>query len=68
MQSVKSSNEIEVIVTSDERINEIVNGNSAPMNQNEQEIASSRDALAQIRTGYENMDLRESDILRLHAI
>ena len=32
VQSVKSSNEIEGIVTTDERINEIVNGNSAPLN------------------------------------
>lgn len=68
VQSVKSSNEIEGIVTTDERINEIVNGNSAPLNHNEQEIASYRDALAQIHTGYADMDLRESDILRLHAI
>ena len=30
VQSVKSSNAMEGIVTTDERINEIVNGNSAP--------------------------------------
>ena len=68
VQSVKSSNEIEGIVTTDERINEIVNGNSAPLNHNEQEIAGYRDALAQVHTGYADMDLRKSDILRLHAI
>ena len=68
VQSVKSSNVIEGIVTTDERINEIVNGNSAPLNHNEQEIAGYRDALAQIHKGYADMDLRESDILRLHAI
>ena len=68
VQSVKSSNEIEGIVTTDERINEIVIGNSAPLNHNEQEIAGYRDALAQVHTGYADMDLRESDILRLHAI
>lgn len=68
VQSVKSSNEIEGIVTTDERINEIVNGNSAPLNHNEQEIAGYRDALARIHTDYADMDLRESDILRLHAI
>ena len=37
MQSVKNSNEIEGIVTTDERINEIVNGNSALLNHSEQE-------------------------------
>jgi len=68
VQSVKSSNEIEGIVTTDERIQEIVNKNSAPLNHNEQEIAGYRDALAQIHTGYADMDFRESDILRLHAI
>ena len=68
VQSVKNSNEIEGIVTTDERINEIVNGNSAPLNHSEKEIAGYRDALAQVHTGYTDMDFRESDVLRLHAI
>ena len=68
VQSVKSSNEIEGIVTTDERINEIVRGNSAPLNHNEQEIAGYRDALSEVHKGYAEMDLRESDILRLHSI
>lgn len=66
IQSVKSSNEIEGIITSDERINEIVNQNSSPLNHNEAEIAGYRDALSIIHTGYENIDFREIDILRLH--
>lgn len=66
VQSIKSSNEIEGIVTSDERINEIVNQNSSPLNHNEAEIAGYRDALNIIHTGYENIDFRQSDILRLH--
>ena len=68
VQSVKSSNAIEGIVTTDERINEIVNGSSAPLNHSEQEIAGYRDALAEVHTGYVNMDFRQADILRLHAI
>ncbi|MCC6095777.1 MAG: Fic family protein, partial [Eubacterium sp.] len=56
IQSVKSSNEIEGIVTTDERIREIVNENSAPLNHSEQEIAGYRDALAQIHTGYRDID------------
>ncbi len=68
VQSVKSSNAIEGIVTTDERINEIVNGSSAPMNHSEQEIAGYRDALAEVHTGYQDMDFRQSDILRLHGI
>jgi len=68
IQSVKNSNEIEGIITTDERIREIVNQNSAPLNHNEQEIAGYRDALAVVHTEYSNMDLSEADILRLHAI
>lgn len=68
VQSVKSSNAIEGIVTSDERINAIVNQNSAPMNHNEAEIAGYRDALNAIHTDYEHLDFRQSDILRLHEM
>ena len=68
VQSVKSSNAIEGIVTSDERIAAIVNGNSAPLNHNEAEIAGYRDALAVIHEHYRNIDFRCRDILRLHAM
>ena len=68
VQSVKSSNAIEGIVTTDDRINEIVNGNSAPLNHSEQEIAGYRDALAVVHTSYADMDLCQADILRLHAV
>ena len=67
VQSVKSSNAIEGIITSDERIAAIVNQNSAPLNHTESEIAGYRDALNAIHLNYDNLDLRESDILRLHA-
>lgn len=68
VQSVKSSNAIEGIVTTDERIREIVNGSSAPLNHSEQEIAGYRDALAEVHRGYMDMDFCEVDILRLHGI
>ncbi|MBQ9167378.1 MAG: Fic family protein [Oscillospiraceae bacterium] len=68
IQSVKSSNAIEGIVTSDTRIAEIVNQNSAPLNHNEMEIAGYRDALNEIHTGHQYIDFRQSDILRLHEI
>ena len=45
-----------------------MNGNSAPLNHSEQEIAGYRDALAQVHTEYADMDFRQADILRLHAI
>lgn len=68
VQSVKSSNAIEGIVTSDERIQAIVNQNSAPLNHNEAEIAGYRDALNTIHLSYEYIDFRQSDILRLHEM
>lgn len=68
VQSVKSSNAIEGIITSDERINAIVNQNSAPLNHNEAEIAGYRDALNAIHLGYEHLDFQQSDILRLHEM
>lgn len=68
VQSIKSSNAIEGIVTSDERIAAIVNQNSAPLNHNEAEIAGYRDALNDIHLGYEHIDFRQSDILRLHEM
>ena len=66
VQSVKSSNAIEGIVTSDSRVAEIVNQNSAPLNHSEMEIAGYRDALSAIHMGYEYLDFRQADILRLH--
>ncbi len=66
VQSVKSSNAIEGIVTSDDRIAAIVNQSSAPLNHNEAEIAGYRDALNAIHTGHEHLDFRAADILRLH--
>ena len=68
VQSVKSSNAIEGIVTSDERIREIVNKSSKPLNHNELEIAGYRDALNQIHLNYENIKFEEDTILNLHRI
>lgn len=68
VQSVKSSNAIEGIVTSDERIEEIVNQNSKPLNHNEYEIAGYRDALNEIHLHYEDIEFSEKTILRLHEI
>ena len=68
IQSVKSSNAIEGIVTSDERIAAIVNQNSAPLNHNEAEIAGYRDALNEIHLGFSHIDFTQRHILRLHRM
>ena len=68
IQSVKGSNAIEGIVTTDVRIKAIVNGNSAPLNHSEREIAGYRDALDEIHTGFELMPISENTILHLHQV
>jgi Fic family protein len=68
IQSIKGSNAIEGIITSDKRIEEIVNKSSPPLNHNEQEIAGYRDALNAIHQGYQFIDIKEADILNLHNI
>ena len=68
VQSIKSSNAIEGIVTSDERIAAIVNQDSAPLNHNEAEIAGYRDALNEIHLNYPHMDFCVRDIIRLHQM
>lgn len=68
IQSVKSSNAIEGIITSDERIVEIVNQSSKPLNHNEAEIAGYRDALNMIHLEYNNLDFTEETILKLHEM
>ncbi len=66
IQSVKSSNEIEGIVTTDERIVQIVQQNSAPLNHNEEEISGYRDALNIIHTEHQNIPFNENTVLSLH--
>ena len=66
VQSVKGSNAIEGIVTTDKRIEEIVHQNSAPLNHNEQEIAGYRDALNLVHANYENINFDLESILNLH--
>lgn len=68
VQSVKGSNAIEGIVTTDKRIEEIVNKSSAPLNHNEQEIVGYRDALNLIHSRHEEMSFNEELVLNLHRI
>ena len=68
IQSVKGSNAIEGIVTTDKRIEEIVNQSSAPLNHNEREIAGYRDVLNLIHTRHTDMSLNEELVLNFHRI
>ena len=68
VQSVKGSNAIEGIITTDARIKEIVNGNSAPLNHSEREIAGYRDALDEIHSSHEDMIFSANLILHIHEV
>lgn len=68
VQSVKSSNALEGIVTTDERLASIVNDSAAPLNHDEAEIAGYRDALALVHENYRDLDFRQADIRHLHRV
>ncbi len=68
IMSVQSSNEIEGIVTSEQRLIRIVSKNEAPITHDEAEIAGYRDALNLIHTSHEEMNITEKQILQLHKI
>ncbi len=68
VQSVKASNAIEGIVTTDKRIESIVNKDTEPLNHDEKEIAGYRDALERIHDEHEAMDVDQRQLLLLHRI
>lgn len=68
VQSVKGSNEIEGIVTTDKRIEEIVNQNSNPLNHSEKEIAGYKDALNIVHNNYNTLSITVENIKNLHRI
>ena len=66
IESIKASNAIEGIVTTDQRIRALVGG-SAPLNHTEAEIAGYRDVLNEVHTNFSVHDFKESDICAFHA-
>ena len=66
IESIKASNAIEGIVTTDQRVRAIAGG-SAPLNHTEAEIAGYRDVLGEVHVNFAAHDFRESDIRAFHA-
>ena len=66
IQSTESSNKIEGIYTSDERLKKIVFDKTMPRNRNEQEIAGYRDVLNTIHENYDFIPIRATLLLQLH--
>ena len=66
IQSTESSNKIEGIYASDDRLKKIVLEKTMPKTRNEFEIAGYRDVLNTIHESYEHIPVRPSIILQLH--
>ena len=67
VDSVKASNAIEQIVTTDKRIREIVNG-AKPQTHDEEEIGGYLDALNEIHSNYGNLPFEEKTIKHFHEL
>ena len=63
IESVKASNAIEGIVTTDVRLAELMTGDSAPLNHTEAEISGYRDVLKEIHENPSAHDFSEREIL-----
>lgn len=66
VESTESSNRIEGIVASRERIEQLVAGSTLPQNRSEQEIAGYREVLATIHANHGDMPFTPSLVLQLH--
>lgn len=66
IQSTDASNRIEGIITTDERLSQIVKEKTMPKNRNEQEIAGYRDVLTIIHESYDYIPPKPNVILQLH--
>ena len=66
VESVKHSNALEGIVTTDQRIQAIVGEFSSPLNHTEAEIAGYRDVLNEIHTNFAAHDFSEDEIHQFH--
>ncbi len=68
IQSVKASNAIEGIVTTDKRIKAILSESVAPINHDEEEIVGYRDVLNIIHNNYDDYQINKKDILEFHRL
>ncbi len=66
IQSTESSNKIEGIYTSDERLKKIVLDKTTPKSRSECEIAGYRDVLNTIHENFEHIPVKSSFMLQLH--
>ena len=67
IESVKASNAIEGIVTTDARLAELMSGDVVPLNHTEAEIFGYRDALREIHENHDSHDFSEREILAFYG-
>lgn len=68
IQSVESSNRIEGIITTDDRLKKIVKNKTMPKNRTEKEIAGYRDVPSMIHESYDYMPININMILQFNNI
>lgn len=68
VQSTESSNKIEGIFTSSDRLNKILRDKTRPSNRSEQEIAGYRDVLSLIHESHDYIKATPNMILQLHKM
>lgn len=66
IQSTEASNRIEGIITTDERLKQLVRDKTMPRTRSEKEIAGYRDVLSTIHESYDYIPPRPALILQLH--
>lgn len=68
IQSTESSNAIEGIVTTNQRLKQLLAGKTSPRNRNEQEISGYKAVLETVHQSFEYMPISANVILQLHKI
>lgn len=68
VQSVESSNRIEGVTVSAERLRPLVLGKARPQDRSEEEVRNYREALALVHRDFAKLDVTSATVQRLHAI
>lgn len=68
VQSIISSNAIEGIITTDDRIKGLLDGTVSPINHNENEILGYKDVINLIHINYQDYNFSEEQILFFHQL
>ncbi len=66
IQSTEASNEIEGIITTNQRLKELMSDKTTPRNRSEKEIQGYRYALNMVHESFEYIPIRANTILQLH--